>query len=84
LDRRHLPLARRVSDIAQSLAQAPDEIIATMKVRACGRGGAGFDRAEVVVRAAGGWQLHYLVVNADESEPGACKRHPLMLANPQA
>src|ERR1019366_4764906 len=27
---------------------------------------------------------HYLVVNADESEPGACKDVPTMLANPQA
>ena len=27
---------------------------------------------------------HYLVVNADESEPGACKDIPLMLANPHA
>ena len=25
---------------------------------------------------------HYLVVNADESEPGACKDMPLMMANP--
>src|SRR6202020_3306587 len=27
---------------------------------------------------------HYLVVNADESEPGACKDMPTMLANPHA
>jgi NADH-quinone oxidoreductase subunit F len=27
---------------------------------------------------------HYLVVNADESEPGTCKDIPLMLANPHA
>jgi NADH-quinone oxidoreductase subunit F len=27
---------------------------------------------------------HYLVVNADESEPGACKDIPLMLANPHS
>jgi NADH-quinone oxidoreductase subunit F len=27
---------------------------------------------------------HYLVVNADESEPGACKDVPIMLANPHA
>ena len=26
---------------------------------------------------------HYLVVNADESEPGTCKDIPLMMANPQ-
>ena len=25
---------------------------------------------------------HYLVVNADESEPGTCKDIPLMMANP--
>ena len=27
---------------------------------------------------------HYLVVNADESEPGACKDIPIMMANPHA
>ena len=27
---------------------------------------------------------HYLVVNADESEPGTCKDIPLMMANPHA
>ena len=27
---------------------------------------------------------HYLVVNADESEPGTCKDIPIMLANPHA
>ena len=27
---------------------------------------------------------HYLVINADESEPGACKDIPLMLANPHS
>jgi NADH-quinone oxidoreductase subunit F len=42
------------------------------------------DRHEVELRAAGRRQPHYLVVNADESEPGTCKDIPLMMANPHA
>jgi NADH-quinone oxidoreductase subunit F len=50
-----------------------------------GRGGAGFPTGmkwSFVPQNDG--KPHYLVVNADESEPGACKDIPLMLANPHA
>src|SRR5659263_467746 len=35
-------------------------------------------------RPAGAGKPHYLVVNADESEPGTCKDVPLMMATPHA
>ena len=50
-----------------------------------GRGGAGFPTGlkwSFVPQNDG--KPHYLVVNADESEPGACKDIPIMLANPHA
>ena len=49
-----------------------------------GRGGAGFPTGlkwSFLPAPDGG--PRYLVVNADESEPGTCKDIPLMLANPQ-
>ena len=50
-----------------------------------GRGGAGFPTGlkwSFLPPADGG--PRYLVVNADESEPGTCKDIPLMLANPHS
>jgi NADH-quinone oxidoreductase subunit F len=50
-----------------------------------GRGGAGFPTGlkwGFIPRGDG--KPHYLVVNADESEPGACKDIPTMLASPHA
>ncbi len=72
--------------LPKALAQAPDEIIATMKESGLrGRGGAGFPTGlKWSFVPQGDGKPHYLVVNADESEPGACKDIPLMLANPQA
>ena len=64
----------------------PDEVIALVKDSGLrGRGGAGFPTGMkwgFVPQNDG--RPHYLVVNADESEPGACKDIPLMLANPHA
>jgi len=48
-----------------------------------GRGGAGFPTGmKWSFIPQGDGKPHYLVVNADESEPGTCKDIPLMLANP--
>ncbi|MGV9709617.1 NADH-quinone oxidoreductase subunit NuoF [Gordonia sp. NPDC003424] len=70
-----------------AVRQPPDDLIATVKASGLrGRGGAGFP---VGMK----WSFipqsddpdakpHYLVVNADESEPGTCKDMPLMLASP--
>ena len=41
------------------------------------------DRHEVGLPAPPDGGPRYLVVNADESEPGTCKDIPLMMASPQ-
>ena len=65
---------------------APDEVIQTLKDSALrGRGGAGFPTGvKWGFIPQGDGKPHYLVVNADESEPGACKDMPTLLNNPQA
>ncbi len=72
--------------LAQALKTDPDEVIATVKESGLrGRGGAGFPTGlkwSFVPQNDG--RPHYLVVNGDESEPGACKDIPIMLANPHA
>ncbi|MBU6244853.1 MAG: NADH-quinone oxidoreductase subunit NuoF [Actinomycetales bacterium] len=69
-----------------ALQQDPDAIIGTVKDSGLrGRGGAGFPTGMkwgFVPQNDG--KAHYLVVNADESEPGACKDIPIMMANPHA
>ncbi|MDQ2877050.1 MAG: NADH-quinone oxidoreductase subunit NuoF [Actinomycetota bacterium] len=69
-----------------ALALEPDQVIQTLKDSVLrGRGGAGFPTGlkwGFIPRGDG--KPHYLVVNADESEPGACKDMPTMLASPQA
>jgi len=48
-----------------------------------GRGGAGFPTGmKWGFIPQGDGKAHYLVVNADESEPGTCKDVPLMMASP--
>jgi NADH-quinone oxidoreductase subunit F len=68
----------------QALAMTPDEVVETVKASGLrGRGGAGFPTGTK-------WSFipqdnpnpTYLVVNADESEPGTCKDIPLMMASP--
>jgi NADH-quinone oxidoreductase subunit F len=78
--------------LATALSMPPDDVIALVKDSGLrGRGGAGFptgtkwsfipqesDRQPSDVAA----KPHYLVINADESEPGTCKDMPLMLNAP--
>jgi len=68
----------------KAFAMAPDDVINTVKESGLrGRGGAGFPTGMK-------WGFipqdnpkpKYLVVNADESEPGTCKDIPLMMATP--
>jgi NADH-quinone oxidoreductase subunit F len=68
----------------KALSMAPDDIITAVKDSGLrGRGGAGFPTGMK-------WSFipqdnpkpKYLVVNADESEPGTCKDTPLLMANP--
>ncbi len=70
--------------LKKSLGMQPDAIIEQVKDSGLrGRGGAGFPTGMK-------WGFipqdnpkpTYLVVNADESEPGTCKDIPLMMANP--
>ncbi len=64
----------------------PDEVIAEVKAsKLRGRGGAGFPTGvKWGFIPQGDDKPHYLVVNADESEPGTCRDVPLMLADPHA
>ncbi|GAB7005856.1 NADH-quinone oxidoreductase subunit NuoF [Nocardioides sp. AN3] len=68
----------------KALGMSPDDVIAAVKDSGLrGRGGAGFPTGMK-------WSFipqdnpnpKYLVVNADESEPGTCKDIPLMMASP--
>ncbi|MDP2014884.1 MAG: SLBB domain-containing protein, partial [Actinomycetota bacterium] len=72
--------------LRKALTLDPDAIITTIKDSGLrGRGGAGFPTGlkwSFVPQNDG--KPHYLVVNADESEPGACKDIPIMMANPHA
>ena len=70
--------------LAKALAMDPTEVVETVKASNLrGRGGAGFPTGMK-------WGFipqdnpnpKYLVVNADESEPGTCKDVPLMMASP--
>ncbi|MEO5873667.1 MAG: NADH-quinone oxidoreductase subunit NuoF [Streptosporangiaceae bacterium] len=66
------------------LGMEPSAIIDAVKDSGLrGRGGAGFPTGmKWGFLAQGTGKPTYLVVNADESEPGTCKDIPLMLANP--
>ena len=70
--------------LKKALAMRPDDVITAVKDSGLrGRGGAGFPTGMK-------WSFipqdnpnpKYLVVNADESEPGTCKDVPLMMASP--
>jgi NADH-quinone oxidoreductase subunit F len=72
--------------LRKALAMQPDELIALVKESNLrGRGGAGFPTGMK-------WQFipqndskpHYVVVNADEGEPGTCRDLPLMMNDPHS
>lgn len=77
------------SALDKALAMAPDDIVTAVKDSGLrGRGGAGFPTGmkwsfipqDPTTEA--GAKPKYLVVNADESEPGTCKDTPLLMASP--
>ena len=74
--------------LEKALTMSPDDVIAAVKDSGLrGRGGAGFPTGMKwgfipQDDAGAGAKPHYLVVNADESEPGTCKDIPLMMAAP--
>jgi len=71
--------------LKKALKTAPADLVQAVKDSGLrGRGGAGFPTGMkwgFLPPPDGG--PRYLVVNADESEPGTCKDIPLMLASPQ-
>jgi len=71
--------------LPKALGMDPDQVIAAVKDSGLrGRGGAGFPTGvKWGFIPQGDGKPHYLVINADESEPGTCKDIPLMLAVPQ-
>jgi NADH-quinone oxidoreductase subunit F len=70
--------------LAKALTMKPPELVDLIKSSGLrGRGGAGFPTGlkwSFLPAPDGG--PRYLVVNADESEPGTCKDVPLMMADP--
>jgi NADH-quinone oxidoreductase subunit F len=70
--------------LTTALGMDQDEVITQVKDSGLrGRGGAGFPTGMkwgFIPQDDG--KPHYLVVNADESEPGTCKDVPLMMASP--
>src|SRR5258708_33581081 len=71
-----------------ALGMGPDDVITLVKDSGLrGRGGAGFPTGtkwSFIPQddTGAGAKPHYLVINADESEPGTCKDIPLMLTTP--
>jgi NADH-quinone oxidoreductase subunit F len=72
--------------LRKALAGTPEQLVQLIKDAGLrGRGGAGFP-------AGVKWSFmppnedkpHYLVINADEGEPGTCKDIPLMMADPHS
>ncbi len=70
--------------LPKALSMSRAEVITVVRNAGLrGRGGAGFATGvKWGFLPQGDNKPHYLVVNADESEPGACKDVPLMMANP--
>lgn len=71
----------------EAFAMAPDDLVTMVKDSGLrGRGGAGFPTGMkwgfLPPMDEKNPKPRYLVVNADESEPGTCKDIPLMMANP--
>lgn len=72
------------NSMKKALDMDADAVIALVKDSGLrGRGGAGFPTGNKWgFIPQGDNKDHYLVVNADESEPGTCKDTPLLMANP--
>ena len=72
--------------LRKALTMQPDELIALVKdSNLRGRGGAGFPTGmKWSFIPQGDGKPHYVVVNADEGEPGTCRDLPLMMNDPHA
>ena len=69
-----------------ALTGEPAQVVELMKASGLrGRGGAGFPTGlKWSFLPQGDGKPHYLVVNADEGEPGTCKDIPMMMADPHS
>jgi NADH-quinone oxidoreductase subunit F len=69
-----------------ALATEPGRLVELLKNSGLrGRGGAGFPTGlKWSFLPQGDGKPHYLVINADEGEPGTCKDLPLMMADPHS
>lgn len=72
--------------LPEALKVDPGRIVELLKASGLrGRGGAGFPTGlKWSFLPQGDGKPHYLVVNADEGEPGTCKDIPFMMADPHA
>ncbi|WP_053715307.1 NADH-quinone oxidoreductase subunit NuoF [Saccharothrix sp. NRRL B-16348] len=72
--------------LRKALKAHPDQLIQQCKDSGLrGRGGAGFPTGmKWGFIPQGDGKPHYLVINADEGEPGTCKDIPLMMADPHS
>ncbi|HEV2892035.1 MAG TPA: NADH-quinone oxidoreductase subunit NuoF [Frankiaceae bacterium] len=72
--------------LRKALAMEPDAIIQMVKDSGLrGRGGAGFPTGmKWGFIPQGDGKPHYVVVNADEGEPGTCQDAPLMMIDPHS
>ncbi|RJQ77268.1 NADH oxidoreductase (quinone) subunit F [Pseudonocardiaceae bacterium YIM PH 21723] len=72
--------------LRKALGAQPDQLIELVKASGLrGRGGAGFPTGlKWSFIPQGDGKPHYLVINADEGEPGTCKDIPLMMADPHS
>ncbi|MFG1926682.1 NADH-quinone oxidoreductase subunit NuoF [Cryptosporangium sp. NPDC048952] len=72
------------SGLRKAIKSHPDDLIQLIKDSGLrGRGGAGFPTGlKWGFIPQGDGKPHYLVVNADEGEPGTCKDLPYMMADP--
>jgi len=72
--------------LPKALKAHPDQLIGQCKDSGLrGRGGAGFPTGmKWGFIPQGDGKPHYLVINADEGEPGTCKDIPLMMADPHS
>lgn len=73
--------------LSKALQMTPEEVTSLVSESGLrGRGGAGFPTGKkwsfIPQDQIASGPTHYLVINADESEPGTCKDIPLMLTTP--
>src|SRR5690606_19970019 len=72
--------------VRKALSGTPEQVVQMVKDAGLrGRGGAGFPSGvKWGFMPKDEEKPHYLVINADEGEPGTCKDIPLMMADPHA